>query len=182
MATRASTDDGVLIDGDRDAQVHRHQLTVLAADLADVVGLAGGWLFDRARAGWDVTVRVASCEDVRALTILGADSGGEITDEVFAAPVDGALAVSATLLHSDARVRAYAFENARRGDAEVVAWGAELPDGLGGAVAPSRHRLSVAARAFKARALAAAELGDAVGASETLFDLRAEGARPLATV
>ncbi|MCV7279562.1 hypothetical protein H7J88_07865 [Mycolicibacterium flavescens] len=174
-------------DGDRDERVNRHQLTVLAADLADVVGLAGGWLFDRASAGWEVMVRVEDCPDVRALTILGADSAGEITDEVFTAPVDGALAVSATLLRRDARVRAYAVETARRGDVEVIAWGAALPDGMGGSIDPRPHRLSVAARAFKARALAAAELGStelggAAEATETLFDLRAGDLRPLATV
>ncbi|SEH85421.1 hypothetical protein SAMN04489835_4914 [Mycolicibacterium rutilum] len=181
MATRSSTDDVVLTDGDRDGRVNRHQLTVLAADLADVVGLAGGWLFDRACAGWDVTVRVDGCRDARALTILGADPAGSITDELFSAPTDGALAVSATLLREDARVRAYAFETARRGDVEVMAWGVDLPDGLRGRIDPSPHQLSVAARAFKARALAAAELTGSVSATETLFDLRAE-VRRLATV
>jgi hypothetical protein len=29
---------------------------VVAADVIDVVKFAGGWLFDRAMAGWDVTV------------------------------------------------------------------------------------------------------------------------------
>src|SRR6201999_4509172 len=34
----------------------RYRLDVVAADVADVVKFAGGWLFDRAMAGWDVTV------------------------------------------------------------------------------------------------------------------------------
>jgi len=30
----------------------RYRLDVVAADVADVVRFAGGWLFDRAMAGW----------------------------------------------------------------------------------------------------------------------------------
>ena len=33
----------------------RYRLDVVAAGVADVVRFAGGWLFDRAMAGWDVT-------------------------------------------------------------------------------------------------------------------------------
>ena len=50
----------------------RYRLDVVAADVADVVKFAGGWLFDRAMAGWDVTVLVADHPDERPLQILGA--------------------------------------------------------------------------------------------------------------
>ena len=50
----------------------RYRLDVVAADVADVVRFAGGWLFDRAMAGWDVTVLVADHPDERPLRILGA--------------------------------------------------------------------------------------------------------------
>ena len=36
----------------------RYQLNVVAGTTEDVVRSAGGWLFDRARAGWDVNVMV----------------------------------------------------------------------------------------------------------------------------
>ena len=49
----------------------RYRLDVVAADVADVVKFAGGWLFDRAMAGWDVTVLVADHPDERPLQILG---------------------------------------------------------------------------------------------------------------
>ncbi|WP_343575423.1 hypothetical protein [Mycobacterium sp.] len=49
----------------------RYRLDVVAADVADVVTFAGGWLFDRAMAGWDVTVLVADHVDERPLRILG---------------------------------------------------------------------------------------------------------------
>ena len=56
----------------------RYRLDVVAASVADVVRFAGGWLFDRAMAGWDVTVlltdRVADHRDERPLHILGAQT------------------------------------------------------------------------------------------------------------
>ena len=56
----------------------RYRLDVVAADVADVVKFAGGWLFDRAMAGWDVTVLVADRRgdpsDDRPLQILGAQA------------------------------------------------------------------------------------------------------------
>lgn len=182
MATRLSTDDAVLADEapTADDPVKPHQLTILAANLPDVVGLAGGWLFDRARAGWDVNVLVEGCRDVRPLAILGANSVDESAEAVLRdVPCDGALAVSAKLLRDDSRVRARVFDLAERGGAEVKAWGDDWPVDLGGRVDAIEHRLSVAARAFKARALAAAEVYRSVGATETLFDLAAASFRPL---
>ena len=34
----------------------RYRLDVVAGSVVDVVRFAGGWLFDRAMAGWDVSV------------------------------------------------------------------------------------------------------------------------------
>ncbi|MGA8547342.1 MAG: hypothetical protein WB785_19075, partial [Mycobacterium sp.] len=50
----------------------RYRLDVVAANVADVVRFAGGWLFDRAMAGWDVTVLLVDHPDERPLQILGA--------------------------------------------------------------------------------------------------------------
>ena len=44
----------------------RYRLDVIAASVLDVVEAAGGLLFDRRMAGWDVTVLVPEGEDVRA--------------------------------------------------------------------------------------------------------------------
>ena len=52
----------------------RYRLDVVAADVVDVVRFAGGWLFDRVMAGWDVTVLLtdlADRPDDRPLQILG---------------------------------------------------------------------------------------------------------------
>jgi hypothetical protein len=37
----------------------RYRLDVVAATVADAVAAAGGWMFDRVMAGWDVRVMLA---------------------------------------------------------------------------------------------------------------------------
>ncbi|RAV07324.1 hypothetical protein DQP55_22285 [Mycolicibacterium sp. GF69] len=163
-----------------DGPVNHHRLTILTDSLSELVGLAGGWVFDRARAGWDVNVRIEGCGDARPLAILGANAVDDSAETVLReVPRDGALAVSAKLLREDPRVRARVFELAKRAGVEVMAWGDDWPAELGSRIDPIEHRLSVAARAFKAHALAAAELDQNVGATETLFDLATESLRPL---
>lgn len=181
MATRPFTADDCADDLAAGAgRINHHQLTVLAASIADVVGRAGGWLFDQARAGWSVDVWVLERRDPRPLRILGVGHLDGASDTVLRdIPRNGALAVSAELLRVEARVCDQVLESARRGVAEVTVWGSEWPVELGGPTDPGEHRLSVAARAFKASALAAAELPAAVAATETLFSLRADALRPL---
>lgn len=67
------------------------------------------------------------------------------------------IVVRAELYGSDARVRRMVDE-ARESLAEVRLWGEGWPAELDGAAGPVRYRLSVAARAFKAQALAAAAI------------------------
>ena len=57
----------------RASTVLRHEMTVVASGVADVVASAGGWLYDRRMAGWKVNVLVADRAGERALRILGAD-------------------------------------------------------------------------------------------------------------
>ena len=52
----------------------RYRLDVVAADVADVVRAAGGWMYDRVMAGWDVTVLLADGADERPLHILGVET------------------------------------------------------------------------------------------------------------
>ena len=52
----------------------RYRLDVVASNVVDVVKFAGGWLFDRAMAGWDVTVLLTDHPDDRPLHILGAQT------------------------------------------------------------------------------------------------------------
>jgi hypothetical protein len=141
----------------------RYRLDVVAASVVDVVRFAGGWLFDRAMAGWDVTVLVADPgdddrSDDRPLQILGAQA----LDLEYALATVGtrpnpqAVAVAADLFGCDERIRQGVLQALDRGVTEVTLWGetwpAELDDSVGGV----HHRLSMAARTFKAQALAAA--------------------------
>ena len=52
----------------------RYRLDVVSPTVLDAVRFAGGWIYDRVMAGWDVTVLVNSGEDVRPLEVLGAEA------------------------------------------------------------------------------------------------------------
>ncbi|MBF6170173.1 hypothetical protein [Nocardia blacklockiae] len=136
----------------------RHRLAVVAPSAEQVIRHVGGWLFDRTYAGWEVTVLVSDCANVRPLGILGA----EVLDleQSLAVPLHDtwpdAVAVAAETFRADGRVRAGVLECLERGLVEVAVWGGGLPGELDDRVAPVQHRVSVAARAFKACALAAA--------------------------
>ena len=138
----------------------RYRLDVVAADVADVVRFAGGWLFDRAMAGWDVTVLVADHPDERPLQILGA----QIVDLEHALATaehrlrPQTLAVAADLFDCDPRVREGVLQALDQGATEVTLWGQTWPAELDDTVGLVQHRLSAAARAFKAQAYAAAAI------------------------
>ena len=143
----------------------RYRLDVVASSVVDVVRFAGGWLFDRSMAGWDVTVLLADLADhrddrplhilgVRTLDLEGAlaaiDSGVETR------PRPQALAAAADLLGCDPRVRRGVLQAIDHGVTEVTLWGESCPAELESSVGPVQHQLSMAARIFKAQALAAA--------------------------
>ncbi|KKC06901.1 hypothetical protein [Mycobacterium nebraskense] len=138
----------------------RYRLDVVAATVVDVVRFAGGWLFDRAMAGWDVTVLVVDHPDDRPLQILGA----QVVDledalaSVPSRPRPQALAAAADLFGCDSRVRQGVLQALDHGVTEVTLWGENWPAELDDSVGLVQHRLSMAAHTFKAQALAAAAL------------------------
>lgn len=146
----------------------RYRLDIVAPTVSDAVKSAGGWIYDRVMAGWDVTVLVGSGEDVRPLTILGAETLD--LETVLAAweerPHPQTVAVAANLIDRDARVLQHVRNALDQGATEVTLWGERVPAELDSSVDSVEHRLSAAARAFKAKALAAAgdpavaEVGD----------------------
>lgn len=141
----------------------RYRLDVVASSVADVVTFAGGWLFDRSMAGWDVTVLLTDHPDDRPLHILGAktlDLESALTS-VGTRPRPQALAAAADLLGSDPRVRTGVLHALDHGVTEVTLWGKTWPVELDDSVGLVEHRLSMAAQTFKARALAAAGLAGA---------------------
>jgi hypothetical protein len=167
-------------------RILRYQLNVIASTTEDVLQSAGGWLCDRARAGWDVNVLVADGGDPRPLAILGAaalDLDDGFLSMVKRASRVGALAVSADLLVADARVREDILRALKRGLTEVIVWGRQWPAELGRQADPVPHRVSPAARAFKSHALVAADVStDSVSPTETLFRVGTGSFRALRSV
>jgi hypothetical protein len=151
----------------------RYRLDVVAPSVPEVVRFAGGWLVDRAMAGWDVTVLVSTEADTRPLDILGVETYDlEAALEEWADrphPQTVAVAVAADLFVSDARVRRGVLDALDNGLTEVTLWGEHWPAELDSTVSSVHHQLSAAARAFKAQALVAAADPDAatVGDTET---------------
>jgi hypothetical protein len=137
----------------------RPQLVVIAPDPAEVVRSAGGWLCDRAMAGWDVGVLTEGKADPRPLRILGARSFD--LEAVLASPVRGphpqAIAVSAELFASDHRIRRMVCAALDDGVTDCRLWvdHSTAPHDETDEADHMRHRPSAAARAFKAQALAA---------------------------
>ncbi|OLT31417.1 hypothetical protein BJF79_37205 [Actinomadura sp. CNU-125] len=130
---------------------------MVAPSMLGGVRFAGGWVFDRVAAGWDVTVLTADGTGSRALRILGAR--GLDLEMALNARVRGprprALALDAALYESDEQIRRRLIGVLDSG-MDIRLWGGRAPaahaDEIPGCV---HHRLSNAARAFKAHALAA---------------------------
>lgn len=138
----------------------RYRLDVIAADVADVISSAGGWLFDRAMSGWDVTLFVADPANMRSPQILGVKTHPlELSgDPVPGPPHTHALAVSAGMLNAEPCVRDMVTAALDRGIAEIALWGDTWPPEFHHRARQVRHRLSGAARVFKEHALRAAGL------------------------
>jgi hypothetical protein len=166
-STRApSTDDECL----------RYRLDVVAVSAVDVVQSAGGWLYDRMMAGWEVTVLLPYGFDTRPLRILGVralDIQAELAPE-FASVGMGvtsqSLAVSAEAFGSDTRVRDRVLDALDRPSTEVALWGDGWPLRINRGMSRAQHVLSSGARVFKGYALAAAGIScDTVDPTETLL-------------
>jgi hypothetical protein len=148
----------------------RYRLDVVAPTVLDAVRFAGGWVYDRVMAGWDVTVLIGGDEDVRPLEILGAEVRNleSVLESWEDRPHPQTVAVAGDVFAVDARVRRHVLNALDQGATEVTLWGESLPAELDESVDSVQHRLSAAARAFKAQALAAANDREAaVGNTET---------------
>jgi hypothetical protein len=135
-----------------------YDLTVVAADVAGVVDAAGGWLCDRVRAGWRVTVRVpaaaATGPAARALTILGVQAESmEAGVDALGGQPPAALAFDANAFRADGRLRRDVLRAVDEACAEVTVWGGSALFASDRRFRRVRHDLSAAARAFKALAL-----------------------------
>lgn len=133
----------------------RYHVVVVAPTVADVVSGLGGWLFDKAVAGWSVTALVDDHRDEHALAILGAtildlDQAMEARTGALNLHV---LAVHAGIYLSDNRIRdGIATRMTLPGPRTTLVWGEDQNPAR---VAAPGYRLSAAARAFKSCALEA---------------------------
>lgn len=135
-------------------------MAVIAPNVLDAVDHAGGWLFDRIMAGWEVTVMVVDLTDPRPAHILGAmvlDLEQSLTSPPSpsgARPHE--IAVSGTVFESDPRIHEGISANIRYRSCRITMWGKGFPDDLDEYTSQVEHRPSNLARAFKAQAMAAA--------------------------
>lgn len=135
----------------------RYRFDVVGGSVTDVVAAAGGWLYDRAAAGWDVTVLLRDVGDTRPLEILGARvlELASVLKEWEQWPHPQTIAVCAEMFGRDDQVRDGVRDALEHGGTEVTLWGA-VPAELHSDVDVRQHLLSAAARVFKAQALMAA--------------------------
>lgn len=133
----------------------RHRLDVIAGSVPDVIRSAGGWLADRALAGWDVNVFVPDADDAAPLRILG------VTPHRLAdAPSYRADPCRPTAVAVSADMREHLAGEMTRGVPEVTVWGRDVPPDVAERLQSVEHIPSGAARAFKRHAMHAAALDD----------------------
>ncbi len=137
----------------------RYRCDVVAPTALDVVSGMGGRLVDLAMAGWEVTAVLADCSDTRPLRVLGAavvDLGRFLTSP-DRDRIPQVLTVAGDMWGSDERVRREVHIALDELRTEVAVRGCASAIGLDArALSPTRHRISAAGRAFKAKALIAA--------------------------
>lgn len=148
----------------------RYRLDVVAVSAVDVVQSAGGWLYDRVMAGWEVTALLPDGCDTRPLRVLGVQALDPGARFALTGSTSQSLAVSAEAFTADARVRDKVLESLDGRLTEVALWGDGWPLGVNRAMTRAQHVLSAAAWRFKGYALAAAGIPCAsVGPTETLL-------------
>jgi hypothetical protein len=139
----------------------RYQFQVVTANVTAAVMAIGGLIFDRAMAGWDVSVVVQADPDRgiddRPIRILGAKigdlAGGPNRAETPARP--HILAVATDVMVRSDVVRRLVLAAGNHNGTEVLLWGRFQPPKLNCKFVPVRHRPSAAAHVFKSHALAA---------------------------
>ena len=152
-----------------DGECLRYRLDVVADSPADVVQSAGGWLYDRVAAGWEVTALLPKGCDTGSLRVLGVRAL-DVEARFGTGSTSQSLAVSAAAFTADARVRDNVLASLADPLTEVALWGDAWPLGIDRSTTRAQHLLSAAARRFKGYALAVAGIAcTSVGPTETLL-------------
>ncbi|BBX46181.1 hypothetical protein GCM10009641_47680 [Mycobacterium cookii] len=154
------------------ADFGRYQFQVVAADIADAVTSIGGLIFDRAMAGWDVSVVVDGDHviDDRPVRILGARVT-LVPDRLAVLPAPQMLAVAGDVIVKSEAVRRQVLAAGEDAVTEVLLWGRAHPPSLNCKYIPVRHRPSAAAQVFKSHAMAAGGATVAEAADEGFYSM-----------
>lgn len=159
----------------RDAtdELGKYQFQVVAANIADAVRSIGGLIFDRAMAGWEVSVVVDgdTGADDRPLRILGARVAQRLSDPSHTLARPHLLAVATDLMVKNDAVRRRVLAIGDDDETEVLLWGRHHPTNLNRTFVAVRHQPSVAAHVFKAHALTAGEAPAMERADEGFYSL-----------
>lgn len=147
-------------------ELDRYRLHVVAPSVAEAVASAGALIYDRAMAGWDVTVMVEGEEvDDRPIRILGAKA--ENLSAALASRGEAgrprALAVATDVVAGSEAVRQSLVAACNAPTIDILLWGGHCPSELQCDITPVGHQPSVAANVFKAHALAAVGTDTTVG-------------------
>lgn len=158
----------------------KHRLMVLAGETSDAIASAGGLIFDRAAAGWDVDIHVPDDACDRPFRILGVkpsplESGFDVTSQ------PDCLLIAGSLYEQDRSARRLFQRAARTDRTEVSLWGGGWPRELAPGIGIVEHRLSIAALAFKAEAIKAVGLSSRCARAEAFYSgsYRVDIAAPL---
>ena len=137
----------------------RYRFQVVAANIADAVMSIGGLIFDRAKAGWDVSVVVDGGSDRviddRPIRILGGRVAKRLESIVGPPARPHMLAVATDVMVKSEAVRRQVLAAGNDKEVEVLLWGRHRPTILNRRFVATRHRPSAAAHVFKSQALAA---------------------------
>ena len=159
----------------RDAsdELGKYQFQVVAGNIADAVRSIGGLIFDRAMAGWEVSVVVDgdTGADDRPLRILGARVAERLTDPGRVLPRPHLLAVATDVMVKSDAVRRRVLAIGDDNETEVLLWGRHHPTNMNRTFVAVRHQPSAAAHVFKAQALTAGGAQAMQRADEGLYSL-----------
>jgi hypothetical protein len=142
---------------DASGELGKYQFQVVAGNIADAVRSIGGLIFDRAMAGWEVSVVVDSDtgSDDRPLRILGARVATRLSDPSHLLPRPHLLAAATDVMVKSDAVRRRVLAIGDDNETEVLLWGRHHPTNLNRTFVAVRHQPSAAAHVFKAQALTA---------------------------
>ena len=145
--------------------------------MLDAVRFAGGWIYDRVMAGWDVTVLLARSTDERPLDILGVETGiwNRCWRSGKTGPTRRPSRSPPTCSPATNGCASGVLGALEQGLTEVTLWGERLPAELDDSVGPVAHHLSAAARAFKSQALTGRRRTSAPSARYRDIPLRCDG-------